>query len=218
MIDGDCHLVVVAPHPDDVTLALGGTIHDHVTRGGTCEIVAVTDGEAADDRAGARRALRPRGDANRGARGGARGARRVGRGVKRRGYPDREVSEHVAALERGLTALAAARKDCLVVVPWRDDPHPDHQACAQAGIQAAAEAGAAYVEVPIWAWYDAAARRRLPQARVRRSPISDEARRRKRTALRCFRSQLELLPRGRGPILPQGFLETFDHPFEVLIA
>lgn len=218
MIDGDCHLVVVAPHPDDETLALGGTIHDHVRRGGTCEIVAVTDGEAADDRAGAdeRSALVETRIAERAAALEALGA--SGAEVTRLGYPDREVSEHVVALERDLTALAAARQDCLVVVPWRDDPHPDHWACAQAGIQAAAVAGASYVEVPIWAWYDAAARRRLPQARVRRSPISAEARRRKRTALRCFRSQLELLPRGRGPILPQGFLKTFDHPFEVLIA
>src|ERR1700722_11998739 len=48
----DQHLIVVAPHPDDETLGLGGTIHDHLQNAGSAEIIAVPDGEAADDMAG----------------------------------------------------------------------------------------------------------------------------------------------------------------------
>lgn len=39
-------VVVVAPHPDDETLAAGGTISMLVRRGFTVDVVAVTDGEA----------------------------------------------------------------------------------------------------------------------------------------------------------------------------
>ncbi|HEX4519118.1 MAG TPA: PIG-L family deacetylase [Gaiellaceae bacterium] len=214
-------LLVVAPHPDDETIALGGTIHDHLGRGGSCEIVAVTDGEAADDEAGLdeRVTLAQTRIAERAAALERIGA--AGVTVERLEYPDRQVAEHVAKLERDLRgAFAALRRrepDCLVALPWRDDPHPDHRACARAGIEAAIRAGVSYVEVPIWGWYDSRFRRRLSPSRVHRLPISRVGRGQKRAALQCFRSQLQPLSGGRGPVLPSDFVGAFDQGFEVLV-
>jgi LmbE family N-acetylglucosaminyl deacetylase len=221
MIDAR-HILVVAPHPDDETIALGGTIHDHLSRGGSCEIVAVTDGEAADDQADRhdRVALVQTRIAERAAALETIGAAHVA--IERLEYPDREVDEHVATLGRELRrSFTGARRrhpDCFVALPWRDDPHPDHRACARAGIDAAIRAGLSYFEVPIWGWYDSRTRRRLPPACVRRLTITRAARGRKRAALQCFQSQLQLLSGDRGPILPSDFVEAFDRDFEVAVT
>ena len=218
---GAAHLIVVAPHPDDETIALGGTIHDHLRRGGSCQIVAVTEGEAADNQASPeeRAALALRRAAERAAALETVGAGAAG--VDRLRYPDREVHAHLRTLERELAELFAdalrGRESCLVVLPWREDPHDDHRACASAGVPAAIHAGVPYVEMPIWGWYDDQARRRLPSGRTWRLRISDAAGDRKRAALRCFRSQFELLPGSRGPVLPEGFFNAFDTGYEVLL-
>ena len=160
---GATHLIVVAPHPDDETIALGGTIHDHLRRGGSCQIVAVTEGEAADSQASPeeRAALALRRAAERAAALETVGAGAAG--VDRLRYPDREVHAHLRTLERELAELFTdalrGRESCLVVLPWREDPHDDHRACASAGVRAAIHAGVPYVETPIWGWYDDQARR-----------------------------------------------------------
>ena len=107
---------------------------------------------------------------------------------------------------------------CVVALPWREDPHEDHRATARAGLEAAVRAGVGYVEVPIWAWYHPAWRRRLPPARLRRLAISRQAAAAKRAALGCFTSQLELLPDGRGPVLPRDFVERFAGRHEVILT
>ena len=218
----DQHLIVVAPHPDDETLALGGTIYDHLRAGGSVEIVAVTDGEGADDRADreARAALALRRDEERRDALVRLGADRVP--VTRLGLPDRDVSGHELLLPPELQRIfIAARREfpaCVVALPWRDDPHADHRATARAGLEAAVRAGVDYVETPIWALYHLQWRRRLPPARLRRVAISRQAAAAKRAALRCFTSQLELLPGGRGPVLPHDFVERFADGHEVILT
>lgn len=211
------HLLVVAPHPDDETLALGGTIHDHLRCGGSCEIVAVTDGEAADNRAGpaerwalARRRALERREALR-----ALGASTVP--VTRLGLPDREVARHQRRLEDELGEIFGRFDRSRVVVvalPWRGDGHVDHQATWRAGVRAARGARLKIVETPIWARYDGT----LGSEEAVLLPVSQRGRAAKRAALRCFKSQLEPLPGGRGPVLPSDFLEVFDGPHEPVIA
>jgi len=209
------HLIVVAPHPDDETLGLGGTIHDHLRSAGSAEIIAVTDGEAADEVgcSEARAALARRRHQERGAALTILGAAAVH--VTRLRFPDRGVELHERRLADGLrrNLLAAKRKhgSCMVALPWREDPHADHRATARAGIEAARRTGLDYVEIPIWAWY-------LPPSRIRAMTISTKAREAKRAALRCFRSQLEPLPGGRGPVLPIDFLDAFNGEHEVILA
>jgi LmbE family N-acetylglucosaminyl deacetylase len=218
----DQHLIVVAPHPDDETLGLGGTIHDHLQDAGSAEIIAVTDGEAADDMAGreARAELARRRQQERRAALALLGA--AGVRVTSLRFPDRDVVLHEPRLAEALrqSFLAAGRihTGCLVALPWRDDPHADHRATARAGIEAAARTGLGYVEIPIWAWYDRAFRERLPPSRIRSMTISAAAREAKRAALRCFTSQLEPLGDGRGPVLPGDFLDAFGGDHEVILA
>ena len=212
------HLIIVAPHPDDETIGLGGTIHDHVRSGGTVEIIAVTDGEAADDEADeqGRAQLAIRRDREREHALSLLGAAQVE--VARLRLPDREVAQHEPELAHGLGRRFAAamieRADCLVALTWRDDPHPDHQASARAGIEAASSSGLAYVEVPIWANYE---RKRLPVDRILYRTITTEGQKAKRAALQAFKSQTESLPRDRGPILPPDFFAVFDQPHEVVL-
>jgi LmbE family N-acetylglucosaminyl deacetylase len=215
------HLLVVAPHPDDETIGLGGTIHDRRRLGGSCEIVAVTDGEAADDQADDswRHALAEQRSAEREAALETLGA--AGTPVQRLGFPDRTLGDHVAGLEEALTeAFVTARKyhfACVAALPCRLDGHPDHRATNRAGLRAAARAGIPTVEVPIWSWYETLSRRRLRSLRLQRLAISPQARRRKQLALECFQSQTRPLPGGRGPVLPSDFMAAFDRPFELLV-
>jgi LmbE family N-acetylglucosaminyl deacetylase len=217
----DQHLIVVAPHPDDETLGLGGTIHDHLRGAGSAEIIAVTDGEAADDMAGreARAAVASRRQLERRTALALLGA--AGVSFTRLRFPDRDVALHeprlAEALRQGFLAASRVHTRCLVALPWRDDPHADHRAAARAAIDAAAGTGLDYVEIPIWAWYDRRCRQRLPPSRVRSMTISPSAREAKRAALRCFTSQLEPLPGGRGPVLPSDFLEAFAGDYELIL-
>jgi LmbE family N-acetylglucosaminyl deacetylase len=216
------HLIVVAPHPDDETLALGGTIHDHLRAGGTCEIVAVTDGESADDLAtpDLRRRMAERRQSERAAAMVALGAGEVE--ITELHLPDRHVPAHTEALTEALSNLLAQRRrhlrSYLVAAPWRNDPHLDHRASGAAAAEAARLTGSAFVETPIWGWYRPDWRRRLPHGRTRRLPISEEAMTAKRAALQCFISQLEPLPGGRGAVLPPDFLEAFSGTDEMILA
>ena len=216
------HLIVVAPHPDDETFALGGTIHDHLRRGGSCEIVAVTDGEAADELgdSNARATMAARRDNERKAALALLGAGEID--VNRLGYPDRDVALHEEDLVGELYEVFNGQQQrfasCLVALPWRGDPHGDHRAAGRAGVRAAALSGLEAVETPIWGWYHLEWRRRLPCARLRRISISAEARDAKQAAVCCFRSQFELLPGARGPVLPPNFADAFTGNHEVILA
>jgi len=218
---GERHLIVVAPHPDDETFALGGTIYDHLRNGGTCEVVAVTAGESADERAGraSRRRMAERRRAERASAMVALGA--DGITITELHLPDRGVTAHAEALTRTLAELFARRgrrfRHCLVAAPWRNDPHADHIAAGAAAVKAAGLTGSACIETPIWAWYRPDWRSRLPRSRTHHLPISEGALTAKRAALQCFASQLEPLPGGRGAVLPSDFVEAFSGTSEVIL-
>jgi LmbE family N-acetylglucosaminyl deacetylase len=218
MISSHTYLVIVAPHPDDETIALGGTIHDHVRSGGAVEIIAVTDGEAADEQADeqARRRLAIRRDGERRQALARLGA--VDAEIVRLRLPDREVGQYepelAGILGQRFAAIKAKEDNCLVSLTWREDPHPDHRAAARAGIEAASLNGLPYIEVPIWASYE---NRSLPTDRILYRPITAEGQRAKRDALRAFRSQTEPLPGERGPVLPSDFFSVFDQSHELIL-
>lgn len=219
LVEPRTHLIVVAPHPDDETIGLGGTIHDHLQGGGTVEIIAVTDGEAADDQADgpAQRALAMARDRERTRALASLQAEHVP--VHRLRLPDRHVGEHPHELARTLThrfrdAMRRA-ESCLVALPWRHDIHPDHEATGRVGIQVAVALGIRHVEIPIWAAYQRAIQ---PKTDTCRHSISAAGQAAKRAALQAFTSQIEPLPGGRSAILPADFLAFFDRPYEVLLA
>lgn len=204
-------VVVIAPHPDDEVLAVGGLLRasDDVT------VVAVTDGEASHARSrtitapelAARRALER-----------AQALRELGVAaeVVRLRCPDGGVA-HVADLAHRLLPYVLGADACLA--PWERDGHPDHDACGRAARAACAAAGVALLQYPVWAWHWASPGD-LPWARMRRFALSADARAAKQRAITAYRSQIAPLSATPGDevILPPAVLARFERPFEVVFA
>jgi LmbE family N-acetylglucosaminyl deacetylase len=211
--------VVVAPHPDDETLGVGGLLAELLARGVPITVVAVTDGEAAfgPSTAGDRRALARRRRAEQesalgslaGTASGAPGTV-AQHSVVRLGYPDGEVSGAWRELAASLRSLLAGAAWCLAPLVW--DGHPDHDACGEAALAACGDRVPVH-QYPIWAWHWARPEQ-VPLARAVRVPLGPEARARKAHALRAFRSQYEAT--ADGPVLPPHVVDRFRRPFEVL--
>lgn len=209
--------LVVAPHPDDEVLAVGGLLAQLVRGGMPVEIIAVTDGTAShlgsSEWPTQRLAReRPRESRSALARLGVRGE------PTRLGLPD----GNLAALRDELTEclLRIIEPHHLVFTTWRQDGHPDHEATGDACACAAARRGVRLVEVPVWAWHWASpGDARLPWTRAWRVPLDADAASRKRHAVQAFRSQLTHdASTGAAPILRATTVERAARPYEVMFA
>jgi LmbE family N-acetylglucosaminyl deacetylase len=212
-------VLVVSPHPDDETLAVGGLLHDLVTAGWRVRLASVTDGEAAYPAVSGLGAVRRRELALALDRLGIADATVV----HRLELPDGRVAQCQAALEARLAPLAAGVS--WVLAPWRDDGHPDHEACGRAAAAVVARRGDGPIRFfptirffPVWAWQWAApgsAEARTMLASAERRDLSPRALHAKRAALAAFASQQDGT---LGPaILPSHVLDRFARPFEVLL-
>lgn len=187
--------VVLAPHPDDETLAVGGLIAALLARGAAVVLLAATDGEASHpgSRTASPERLRAVRTAETSAALAALGAGLPGQLVERRLHlPDGGLTACEDELTRALTPLLAAGDWCLA--PFDGDGHPDHDTAGRAAGAACAATGARLLSYPLWAWHWAApGDRRVPWDRAVRLPLPPDARRRKRDALACYPSQTEPL-------------------------
>jgi LmbE family N-acetylglucosaminyl deacetylase len=210
--------VVVAPHPDDEVLAVGGLLTQLARSGCALLLVAVTDGTASH--AGSRewpaaRLARER------PRESMEAWRRLGLerpDALRLGLPDGRVAKSRGRLVESLGKLL--RPTDVVFTTWRCDGHPDHEATGQACVIAAERVCAHFIEVPVWAWHWARpGDARVPWHRACRLSLDDETLRRKRDALAAFTSQLTADPStGAAPILPPTAIERARRPFEIVFA
>ena len=203
-------IVVVSPHPDDETLAVGGLLHDLAGLGWRVVLVAVTDGERAYPDVPALGAIR-QGEL-------ARALRHLGlteAAMIRLGIPDGAVSRHASALAAHLSPLII--RASWVLAPWPGDGHPDHEAAGRIAAQVAHELGVPARFFPVWLWHfmeprSSAAAELL--ARAERWSLSSHALAAKREALGAFASQCDGLL--GAPILPPHVLNRFRRPFEVV--
>jgi LmbE family N-acetylglucosaminyl deacetylase len=207
-------LVVVAAHPDDETLGVGGALRAAHRAGTAITLVVATDGEAAYPRLGPRE-------------------RRELAGVRRAelhtalhhgglqdipvhwlGLPDSGLAEHTQELTERLTELLTGADAYLA--PWTSDPHPDHRAAGRAARAAAAVTtyGWGY---PIWMWpwmqpddpevtWD--------RAYLLQLETTDLAA--KQDAISCFTSQISRAPSGCEPVLNPRMLAHSDRGAELL--
>lgn len=215
-LEGRQRLVVVAPHPDDEVLGVGGLLAMAREAGIAVAVVAVTDGEACYPDLPAwtpehTRAVRRRELA----------AALACLGVDADAITALDLGDgRVAAAEDRLVAALdrlLEPGDCLLTT-WIGDGHPDHEACARAARAIAARRRVRRVEFPIWAWHwlePTTAAQHWPGAC--RWPLTATARRAKARALACFRSQLDTGVPGRAPILPSRVLARFRRGFELLL-
>jgi LmbE family N-acetylglucosaminyl deacetylase len=204
--------LIVSPHPDDEVLAVGGLLHDLVARGWRVRLASVTDGESAyPDVAGLGTLRRHELAAALGSLGIAGHI-----DVHPLHLPDGQVARHEAALASQLMPLT--RGVSWMLAPWREDGHPDHEACGRAAAAAALATTTTIRFFPVWVWHwmrpgSAAADRML--ATAERHDLTPRAVRAKRAALHWFVSQQN---GAFGPaILPPHVLERFTRPFEVLL-
>jgi LmbE family N-acetylglucosaminyl deacetylase len=210
--------VIVAAHPDDEVLGLGGALAVLARSGARLRLVMVTDGEASHPDS---RAVRPADLAATRRAETEAGLIALGAGdaeVVRLGLPDSGVEEHADDLARRLRPLIDGFGLC--AAPWSLDAHPDHEAAGRAAEAVCRGAGADLMQYPVWMWHWASpGDDRVPWERAARIDLPDWARARKQQAIACQASQVN--PLGPGPqdaaILPPAELEHFQRDFEVVL-
>ncbi|RJQ75198.1 methyltransferase domain-containing protein [Pseudonocardiaceae bacterium YIM PH 21723] len=204
----------MAAHPDDETLGASGCAQALHAAGCAVSVVVATDGEAAfpESTAAERQEL-------------ARQRRRElidalaaqGLGecpVTWLGLPDSGLAEHHDDLVARLTPLLADADCCLL--PWPDDPHPDHQAAGRAALEAAPITAHRW-SFPIWMWlWTRLDDPVIPWDQAHRRQLSPTQRDRKALAIGSYVSQVNPGPHGEEPILTATTLEAFRGPDEVL--
>lgn len=213
LVDVPTRAVVLAPHPDDEVLAVGGLLRCLARRGAQVEVVAVTNGEASHPDG----SLLPHELASLRVHETEAALACLGLAGRttRLGLPD---GGREALLAPVCEAVHLAEGDWLLA-PWVGDGHPDHEAVGRAGEQVAARDGARLLAFPVWAWHWAQAHD-LPWRRAIAHELTPDALSAKQSALGEFRSQVEALGplEADAPVLPEHVLARFRRRREVLFA
>jgi LmbE family N-acetylglucosaminyl deacetylase len=210
-------VVVVAAHPDDEVLGVGGTMALLADAGVALTVVSVTDGERshpASDAVAAGRLAELRAAELRAA------LAELGAGtadVVRLRVPDTEAAFHEDEVITALRPLLTGAALCLA--PWIGDVHGDHEAAGRAALAAAREESVPCLMYPVWMWHWAhPGDARVPWPSAQSVPLPETARARKRAAVRRFRTQLE--PLGPEPadaaVLPPDEIAHHLRPVEVM--
>ncbi len=148
-------VAVVAPHPDDESLACGGLLASLAAAGVPARVVVMTDGTGSHPNSQAYppdrlRALR---EAETVAALAALGLRADAVHFLR--LPDGRLARLGDATDAAVASIASALDGAATVVaPWDGDPHPDHVATAALAEAACARLDPAprRVAYPVWAW------------------------------------------------------------------
>jgi LmbE family N-acetylglucosaminyl deacetylase len=214
LLVGVRRVVVVAAHPDDEVLGIGGLLHRLAREAIRPLVVWATSGEGshpgstAIDPARLKMTRRAESAAALAILGLTYDRLLLGR-------PDAGLVDDVDALAADLADVV--HPDDLVLAPWCHDGHPDHDACGEA----ASRTGARLVEYPIWAWHWAApGDDRVPWSRARRVPLAEEARLAKARAVETFASQVRPLgpePEDRA-VLPPSVVARFTRAEETVFV
>jgi LmbE family N-acetylglucosaminyl deacetylase len=206
-------VVVVAAHPDDEVLGVGGTMAMLAAAGARLRLIAVTDGEGSHPAADPADIARTRAAESATALD-LLGARHVD--VVRLRLPDTGLAER----EDELADLL--REQCggfeVVLAPWEGDAHADHEAAGRAARRAGQRSGAHVLTYPIWMWHWAGpGDRRVPWHRACQVRLPAEVGARKQDAIEVFASQLTDRGPDTGPVLPAAIVAHFSRSEEVLL-
>jgi LmbE family N-acetylglucosaminyl deacetylase len=202
--------VIVAAHPDDEVLGVGGTMSMLAAAGVRLRLIAVTDGEASHPELDPEAVARVRTTESAAARD-VLGVEDIE--VFRLRLPDTGLTACEDELAARLRELCAGFAVCLA--PWEADAHADHDAVGRA----ARRTGQYVLSYPIWMWHWAKpADRRVPWPRARRIPLPADVAALKAAAIQAFASQLTDRAGAAGPVLPPGIVAHFTRPQEVLLV
>jgi LmbE family N-acetylglucosaminyl deacetylase len=203
---------VIAAHPDDEVLGVGGLMSLLAARGARLALIAVTDGEASHPgiaEPAAAAALAERRAAERAAALAVLGA--SGAEVVQLRLPDTGLAGREDEITFLLRRLVAGFDICLA--PWEKDVHPDHEAVGRAARRVSPQT----IFYPVWTWHWAfPGDPRVPWHSAVRVPLPPEVADRKRAAIACFASQLEPRAADTGPVLTPAAVAHFTRDAEVL--
>ncbi len=211
-LEGVSRLVVLAAHPDDETLGAGGLVATASRLGLAVEIVCATDGEGSHPRSPTRT---PEELAVIRAEEGRRAAQALGvasEHVHRVGLADGGVAAQQDALTARLVEVVGDGRGTVVVAPWREDGHPDHEATGRSASAAAFRTGADLWEYPLWFWHWGTPGE-APWSRFRPFGLEAESLQAKQYAIHAHKSQVAPLSAQEGDetLLPPELLANFDH-------
>lgn len=199
---------VIAPHPDDETLAAGGLIARLTQSGTDVTIIAVTDGENAYRQNDGLAAVRSREQES------ALSCLGIKPGhIHRLHFVDSGVASCEHSLRSALCQLIAPGS--LVLSPSASDFHPDHEACGRAAQDACEQIGANCISYLFWTWHRARPER-LDGTQLRKLPLTAQEHKAKLHALSAHRSQLTACG-DEPPILPDNLLWPARMPCEVYL-
>jgi LmbE family N-acetylglucosaminyl deacetylase len=202
-------VVIVAAHPDDEILGVGGTMSMLAAAGARLRLIAVTDGEASHPGADPEAIARVRTTESAAARE-VLGVQDIE--VIRLRLPDTGLTACEDGLAARLRELCAGFAVCLA--PWEADAHADHEAAGRA----ARRTGQHVLSYPIWMWHWAKpADRRVPWPRACRIPLTADLAALKADAIQAFASQLTDREGAVGPVLAPGTVAHFTRHQEVLL-
>ncbi len=216
----DRPFIVVAPHPDDESLACGGLIADACRQAVRGNVVIVSDGAGSHPNSTAYppdrlRALRE-GEAREA--GAELGLRPEEMHFLR--LPDRFVPHEGEEAERAIEAIVDCAREIgagSLFVSWRHDPHCDHEASYRIARKVQRRAGEIRLfEYVVWGHTLPAATKVDPVRSGFRMRMDGEAQERKRRAIAAYRSQTTALidDDPGGFLFSQIDLARFDRPYE----
>ena len=176
--------IVVVPHPDDEVLGAGGIIAMQSAAAVRIDVLAVTNGEAAypDVDPATLAELRRK------EQGAALAAlARPAPSVQRLDLGDGRVLDHEDDLYELLGRIVLPGD--LLVAPWKQDHHCDHEAVGRAAARVADEIGCSLAASLFWAWQhtDPTAE---AEAAIRRLDLDADVLSCRDTAMACHRTQV----------------------------
>jgi LmbE family N-acetylglucosaminyl deacetylase/SAM-dependent methyltransferase len=214
-------IVILAAHPDDETLGIGGFLAAAALNGNQLTVVIGSDGRGSHP---ASRSHSPA-DLARIRRVEAQtavGLLAPSAQLYQVDLPDGDLASFRPELTVAIESALGPDDDCWLLSTWLGDAHPDHAACAEvARAVAAGRERTRLFEYPIWFWHVGDPEHaptefldgiRLFEYGAAERSIRDEA-------LRAYPSQIEPLSDQPGDevVLPAGFIAHFDRTEDVLL-
>jgi LmbE family N-acetylglucosaminyl deacetylase len=208
--------VVIAPHPDDETLACGGLIARKRHEGLPVHVIFITDGSASHPNH-----ARLNSAAIAELRRGETMRAMTCLGVERTAVHFLEEPDGTLKaidptrrenLVQRLAALLATLGPGEIFLPCNPDGSSEHDAVFGFTVDALARTGLAATvwQYPIWCWWNPSLllRHWVSARDLRRLPLEDYQRA-KRRAIHCYQSQINPLAPDPEPALPPGLVDVF---------
>jgi LmbE family N-acetylglucosaminyl deacetylase len=219
---GDGGVLVIAPHPDDESLACGGLIAEACATDRPATVIVVSDGTGSHPRSRAYPRARLRALREAEARQAVSALGLPPRSLEFLRLPDRFVPSEGAGARAAVEQIIAAAKKVsasALFVSWRHDPHCDHQAAYSLARAAQRELGIALYEYSVWGAALKSSTHVTPVTSGFRLRIGGH-RARKRRAIAAHKSQVTrmIADDPTGFCLSSADLARFTGPYENFIA